>query len=860
MYRRAANTLRKAIARHEGLFRAVVVGIVLTSLMWLVFSTAFQYAVSSSPFWDEFITLWSARRITEGSMSPVHWGPGADALLFRNLAALVLHVFGFDVIVARVPSILISVATIPVLFGVGKRMFSGPAGLLASAVLVSAPQFLIGGARARPYALLGLLTVLSMFFFYRWLVQHNGDGEVPHHRGWGFVACFVAAVFTHLEAILLLPGFALAAIVSRGPMVFARRKVFLKFALCGLAVTVALVFFLRAETIPGAIPVGQTVWSEVASISVGGKNLEVFVKFFRKLPASAGLLLLFLGGGGYLVWDVIRQTVKGPKAQSRLLGKSRGAVGRPLWVWEGGQNKGLALLYLLLLWVTGAIVFLLGPFWGSETRYLLFLFPLFALVVGAISVRFVTFILHRLGLGGHTTRRWANLGFVVVAVGLMGASTFTDGPRLPQEWGYDLAFEHVGDRWRERDVMVTVAPVACLVSHERCDYIAFQQAYETYAVESEGQLVEAVTGLPLIMTAEEMEELLDDHGRVWFVTDEGRLISRYDRDFVQLIWDRMQLVANERGAMVFLSSRPRDLSLRHEVDVVLEDKFQFLGCDLNGRLFAPGEEIELTLYWRGLDYASYFGTDYSVFVHLVDEVGRLWAQTDGYPVGGLFPTSRWRSTDVVIPDRTSMSLPASIPPGRYRLEVGMYLLPTGERLQVRDQSGERIGDRVIVDYVKVGETYDAQPSPANTLRVNLGDSIRMLGYDLAATTIEPGENMSLTLHWQALEEMQHDYTVFVHLVGQDGGIVSQDDAQPDGGFYPTSYWDKGEVVRDEHLLTVPPELGVGEYELRVGMYTLEDMHRLPVEGCGADQHWVVLTRIGVGDTSEPRGAGGLEDA
>lgn len=847
MYRRAANLLRKAFARHEWLFRAMAVVIVLTSLMWLVFFTGLQYAVSSSPFWDEFITLWSARRIREGDMSPVHWGPGADALLFRNLAALVLHVFGFDVIVARLPSILISVATVPVLFGVGKRMFSGRAGLLASAIVVSAPQFLIGGARARPYALLALLTVLSMFFFYRWLVHHEGDGEVPHHRGWGFVACFVAAVFTHLEAILLLPGFALAAMLSRGPMVFARKKVFLKFALCGLAVVVAVVFFLRAETIPGAIPLGQTVWSEVASISLRDTNLEVFVKFFRRLPASSSLLVLFLGGVGYLAWDVIRRTVKDPRARSWLSEKSRGAVGHPLWVWRAGHDRGLALLYLLLLWVTGAIVFLLGSIWGSETRYILFLFPLFALVVGAIAVRFVTFILNRLELGGHTTRWWASLGFVIVATGLMGASTFADGPRLPQEWGYDLAFEHVGERWRERDVMVTVAPVACLVSHESCDYIATQQAYETYAVESEGQLVEAVTGLPLIMTTKEMEEVLDDHGRVWFVTDEGRLISRYDADFIQLIWDRMDLVANERGAMVFLSSRPQELSLHHEVDVVLEDKFHLLGCHLKGRFFAPGEEIELTLYWRGLDYAKYLGTDYSVFVHLVDDVGQLWAQTDGYPVGGLYPTSRWRSTEVVIPDGVSISLPANIPPDRYRLEVGMYLLPTGERLQVRPQSGRAMGDRVIVDYVKIGETYETQARPANTLRADLGDGITMLGYDLAAGKVGPGDSVSLTLYWQAREEIQHDYAVFVHLVGPDGGIVSQDDGHPDEGFYPTSHWDKDEVVRDEHVLTVPSEAGVGEYELRVGMYTVEDMRRLPVEGYAADQDWVDVTRISVHD-------------
>lgn len=179
----------------------------------------------------------------------------------------------------------------------------------------------------------------------------------------------------------------------------------------------------------------------------------------------------------------------------------------------------------------------------------------------------------------------------------------------------------------------------------------------------------------------------------------------------------------------------------------------------------------------------------------------------------------------------------------------MYLLPTGERLQARDQSGEDIGDRVIAEYVKVGDSYDSQASPANTLRVNLADSITMLGYDLAAAAVGPGDSVSLTLYWQALGEIQHDYTVFVHLIGPDGGIVSQDDGEPDKGFYPTSYWDKGEVVRDEHVLTVPPDLGVGEYELRVGMYTVEDMVRLPVQGCAADQDWVDLTTLRVHDSS-----------
>lgn len=393
--------------------------------------------------------------------------------------------------------------------------------------------------------------------------------------------------------------------------------------------------------------------------------------------------------------------------------------------------------------------------------------------------------------------------------------------------------------------MVTVAPMACLVSLEQCDYIAIQKAYETYAIEKNGGLVEAVTRLPLIMTVQEMEEVLDEHERVWFVTDEGRLLSRYELDFVQLIWNRMELVSNERGAFVFRSLQQGQPLIRRVMEGNFEDKFKLRGGELNRGAFAPGEEMKLSLYWQGVEYAGYFGMDYSVFVHLVDREGKLWTQSDSYPVEGLYPTSLWRSTDLVIPDRRSIVLPADIPSGRYRLEVGMYLLPTGDRLEVWDESGSPIGDRIIVDYVRVGAVYGDQLAPGNPLQVDLGGKVRLLGYDLTTAKVEPGGSMSLTLYWQASAKMERDYSVFVHVVGEDEQICSQHDGQPESGFYPTSYWEPGDIVKDEHVLSLPSDTDAGNYELRVGMYVLEDMRRLPVVGGAERADYVTLVGIRV---------------
>lgn len=76
--------------------------------------------------------------------------------------------------------------------------------------------------------------------------------------------------------------------------------------------------------------------------------------------------------------------------------------------------------------------------------------------------------------------------------------------------------------------------------------------------------------------------------------------------------------------------------------------------------------------------------------------------------------------------------------------------------------------------------------------------------------------------------MERDYTVFVHLTNGKGQIVAQQDNQPQGGAYPTSIWDEGEVVKDEYALPLYPDLPPGEYQLRVGMYLLETLERLPL--------------------------------
>jgi hypothetical protein len=90
----------------------------------------------------------------------------------------------------------------------------------------------------------------------------------------------------------------------------------------------------------------------------------------------------------------------------------------------------------------------------------------------------------------------------------------------------------------------------------------------------------------------------------------------------------------------------------------------------------PKSQISnLKLYWQA---AAPPTADYTVFVHFLDPAGKLAAQADGPPANGAYPTSLWGAGEIIFDQRT---LP-TLPPGRYRIQVGLYRQDTGERLLV----------------------------------------------------------------------------------------------------------------------------------------------------------------------------------
>jgi len=111
------------------------------------------------------------------------------------------------------------------------------------------------------------------------------------------------------------------------------------------------------------------------------------------------------------------------------------------------------------------------------------------------------------------------------------------------------------------------------------------------------------------------------------------------------------------------------------------------------RRVAPGEVITLTLYWGARETVL---ADYQVFVHLLDAGPGPVAQGDGPPLAGDYSTTMWAPGEIVA-DPHPVALPASLPPGQYRLLVGMYDLETLARLSRLDGAGDSVEIPTVVE-------------------------------------------------------------------------------------------------------------------------------------------------------------------
>lgn len=98
---------------------------------------------------------------------------------------------------------------------------------------------------------------------------------------------------------------------------------------------------------------------------------------------------------------------------------------------------------------------------------------------------------------------------------------------------------------------------------------------------------------------------------------------------------------------------------------------------------------------------------------------------------------------------------------------------------------------------------------------------------------ERADTLLIRLHWRTNQPIADSFTVFTHVLSDDGELVAQRDRLPGNGLYPTDSWATDAVIVDQFALQLPSDLASGSYQVIAGLYNRDSGLRLQVSSANA---------------------------
>ncbi len=103
----------------------------------------------------------------------------------------------------------------------------------------------------------------------------------------------------------------------------------------------------------------------------------------------------------------------------------------------------------------------------------------------------------------------------------------------------------------------------------------------------------------------------------------------------------------------------------------------------------------------------------------------------------------------------------------------------------------------------------AQATPApdeQLLEARFGDYAELVAYKLWPENVAPGQAVAVTLLWRALAPMDYNYTLGIHILGEDLVSYGERNLYPGRGNFATTLWRPGDIFRETYWVPLqdPP--------------------------------------------------------
>ncbi len=107
-----------------------------------------------------------------------------------------------------------------------------------------------------------------------------------------------------------------------------------------------------------------------------------------------------------------------------------------------------------------------------------------------------------------------------------------------------------------------------------------------------------------------------------------------------------------------------------------------------------------------------------------------------------------------------------------------------------------------------------------------GKELLLVAYERPEGPFAPGEILPLAVEWRAEAPVSANYAVTAQIIA-DGRLLGQVDLPVGGEGHPTTTWWRGEEVRDDLPVRIPPQAVGGRYRLILAVYDPSTLQRLP---------------------------------
>jgi len=174
--------------------------------------------------------------------------------------------------------------------------------------------------------------------------------------------------------------------------------------------------------------------------------------------------------------------------------------------------------------------------------------------------------------------------------------------------------------------------------------------------------------------AGQLNDIAYRHDRLWLVLWQRELADPTDVVVNELLTQTRRLGVgrdfHEMSLMLFdvQGHQPLGHGPQHPVEERFTEPIALVGYDFDAATRAPGESIDLALYWQA---SGLIAGNYQVFTHLVAPGGKMVGGSDHIAGADNYPTSLW-TNGTLIRDNFTLRAPPDALSGKYGIEVGLY--------------------------------------------------------------------------------------------------------------------------------------------------------------------------------------------